>query len=325
MNRAITALSVLLAAQLVLAAGLWFTSADSGEAPSRDLMALTADEVTTVSLADADGEPLKLARTDDTWTLPSNDGFPAATTRVDALVSDLAGLSGRIPVARSEEAFERFRVADDAFERRVKLKTTDGRQATMLIGKSAGAGRVYARNADSDAVYEVAFSARRATPDPQHWYDTDTVGVDPADVKRVSLPSLTLERKENGWALAKPSQEGTELDGGEAARLVTDLANPAFESVSKAEPPEGEPTLSYAVETKAGKSLHFHYYATSEDGTAVLTREDQPWRYQVATSQLTALQDTSVETLLAGKDAEQGDKSQDTAAKNNETAGSGHS
>jgi len=308
MKRAITVLSVLLAAQLILAAGLWLGGRANGSAKPSRLVAVDASRVKQLIITGAKGDSLKLQRTADGWTLPGAGGFPAKSGQAKTLLSQLTAKERRVPVARSDAARSRFHVTADDFERRVVLGDADSPQATIYLGESAGAGRVYARNADSDDVYEVSFDLWQASAKPKDWFDKATARVDPADVKQVDMPGFSLIRAKEGWKFAK-ARDGQEPDPGKAAELVTKLAGPDFTAVAKEKPPQGKPELSYTITAKDGKQVTYHYYQGTKDDSRILVREDQPWRYAVAAKQLAGVEKADAKGLLADKSSGKGGKS----------------
>lgn len=306
MNRAIIVLSALLAAQLVFAGGLYFAG---GEEPARgtsSLLAVEAKEVTGLTVTGPDGQSVELARDEGGWTLPAADGFPADANKAGRLVQTLAGLEAGVPVARSESALSRFKVGDESFQQRVVIQREDGDPVNLLIGESAGAGRVYARRGDSPAVHEVSFQSWLANASLEKWYASGTPAVDPAEVVRVNAPGFTLKRADKGWTLAKPGMLKGEIDAGQAAKLVTDLAQPDFHSVSKGSRPEGGGT-SYELVTKDGSRVTYRYLE-SEGSGAVFVRGDQPWVYRIKPEQLARLTGLKAQSLVA-------DSESDSAAK----------
>lgn len=302
MKRAIVVLSVLLAAQLVLAGGLYFAGGEEPAGGTSPLLAVEAKEVTGLTVTGPDGQSVKLAREEDGWALPAADGFPADADKAGRLVQTLAGLEAGVPVARSESALPRFKVGEESFQQRVVIRREDGDPVNLLIGESAGAGRVYARRGDSTAVREVSFQSWLASTSPDEWYASDVPAVDPAKVVRVNAPGFTLKRVDKGWMLAEPDALKGKIDAGRAAKLVTDLAQPSFQSVSRASRPEGGGT-AYELVTKDGDRITFRYLDDEKSGP-VFVRDDQPWVYRIKAERLTRLAGLKPQSLVADSDAD---------------------
>lgn len=315
MQRTTIILGAVLAAQLVLAAVLQLGLAGGGtaERATGPLAAFERDAIDAVRITGTDGDALRVERGDNGWRLPAADGFPAGAGRVERLLSDLDGFGDRLAVARSEEARERFSVGSGNFERRVELMSGDETVATVLFGGSAGTGRVYARAAGQDTVYEVAFTLQHASVDPQRWYDNAVAGLDPQSVRQAEMPGFVLRRTEGKlWKLVDGASAPAETNPSKALGLVRRLAQPRIRGVARAEPPDAEPVLAYTLTTKEGEEVRFRYFTGGKDSAPHLYRDDQPWRYIVAPKRLAQVRNSSPEKLLAAQDG--GDEASAEAA-----------
>src|SRR3546814_3110692 len=119
----------------VALAGLSLSSGGlAGQPPGTPLLAFGADAVERLTISDGEGESVALARKDDGWVLPQAGDFPADSAKVDALLTRLAEVEQGPPVATSDAAPARLRVAEDAFERKLVLEQTGGDPATVYLG-----------------------------------------------------------------------------------------------------------------------------------------------------------------------------------------------
>ena len=88
MQKTIGILAVLLAAQLVLAVSLSFTTPDlSAAKPDTPLFDLGEHSVERLTIEGPDQQRVVLAREGENWVLPQLEGFPADRTRVDGLLN----------------------------------------------------------------------------------------------------------------------------------------------------------------------------------------------------------------------------------------------
>lgn len=308
MRRTVTILSIVLVGQLVLAAGLNVASRDQGaEASHQALAAFQPDKVDAIRIADGSGDPVLLERRENGWRLAGADGFPADAAAIERLLSKLDGFADRLPVARSDSARERFRVADDQFKRRVTLMAGGEPTAKIFLGKSAGPGQVYARAAGGDLIQEVAFTLRHASADVSQWQDESVAAVQPDNIRKAKLPGFTLQRADGGkgWRLVRGDTASPEkIKPAEANRVLRRLARPDFQAVSKGEPPPGKPDLTYTLVTENGDEIRFAYVAGTETGKqARFYRNDQPWIYSAPAKQLSKVKKLKPEELMASAPA----------------------
>lgn len=301
MRRAVPILTLLLVAQLALAAVLYAGGSGSQVRQAQPLAEFDPAAVDAVEITMGDGTSLRIERGDQGWRLPAADGFPAKPSKVEQLVNRMNGLGGGLPVARTEGARERFRVAADRFERRITLTAGDEVVADVLFGEAAGTGYVYARAQGRNVIYEAEFPMWQIKAKESRWYDPSTLAVKPANVQQLALADFTLRRGDGGegWQVRSG---GTVKDAQrhKAAQLVQNLVRPKITGVARAEPPAGEPDQAYTVVTSGGDEIRFRYFDI-EDGGAHLYRSDQPWRYEVAQKQLAQVNNSAPEKLLAGQ------------------------
>jgi hypothetical protein len=195
MEKTVRLLAGLLALQLLLALGLGALGPDLGEAEAGGaLLAFDAAAVDRLTVADGDGARTVLARADDGWVLPDAGDFPADDDKVERLVERLGALQATVPVATSADARERFRVAEDAYERRIVLAGDGATLAELFLGTSQGVRQVHARAGDGDTIVPVELPTYEAPTDPDDWLDRSVLQFDPATVRAVRLDGLVLRR-----------------------------------------------------------------------------------------------------------------------------------
>lgn len=195
MEKTVRLLAGLLALQLLLALGLGTLDPDLGEAEAGGaLLAFDAATVDRVTVADGEGARTVLARSEEGWVLPDAGDFPADGEKVERLLERLAELQATVPVATSASARERFRVAEDAHERRIVLEGNGATRAELYLGTSQGVRQVHARAGDGDAIVPVELPTYEAPTDPDDWLDRTVLQFDAATVRAVRLDGLVLRR-----------------------------------------------------------------------------------------------------------------------------------
>ncbi|MEE4384648.1 MAG: DUF4340 domain-containing protein, partial [Pseudomonadales bacterium] len=195
MEKTVRLLAGLLVLQLLLALGLGTLGPELGEAEAGGpLLAFEADAVDRVTVADGEGARAVLARGEAGWVLPDAGAFPADGDKVERLLERLAELQATVPVATSAGARERFRVAEDAHERRIVLEGDGARLAELYLGTSQGVRQVHARAGDGDAIVPVELPTYEAPTDPDDWLDRTVLQFDAATVRALRLDGLVLRR-----------------------------------------------------------------------------------------------------------------------------------
>lgn len=216
MKRTVKLLSIALVVQLALAGLVWSTLSGSPSASHEPLLA-NAGEATGITLVDPDDGELNLQRQDDgSWQLA--DGTPADDARVNRLIDRLADLREGFPVARTEAARERFKVADDSFRRKVILRRGEDTLATLLVGSSPAMGEVHVRVAGTDPIY------------------------------RVELPLYEMPATSSYWQAPEPTPEDTDAGADSGADAETDAGTAAG---AETDTGDGTDTADNATETPA--------------------------------------------------------------------------
>ena len=193
MQKTIGMLAVLLVAQVMLTIGMSFTgpnlTAVKPDTPLLELGGLTADRL---SIEGSDNRQLSLVREGEDWVLPDKGNFPADKVKVEHLLDRLSGLKYGLAVATSKGAQKRFKVSEDAFERKVTLAQGEEILADLYLGTSPGMRRVHARTSDDDAVYTVEFGIYDVPVNSEDWEDKSVLQIPRGEIEKIILSDLTL-------------------------------------------------------------------------------------------------------------------------------------
>lgn len=182
----------------------------SGQAASSTLLNFDKAQIDQVSISGND-TTLELSKQDGKWQ--TAEAFPLEAGKMDALLEKLAGLKFGLPVATSEAALKRFKVADDAFERRVLLKKSGETVAELFLGTGSGVRKSHLRNADQEAVYVAEIGSYDVPVAVDEWQDKTVLQVAKDDVTGIKLGDLSLslmeEKPDTPAAAAKESATST--------------------------------------------------------------------------------------------------------------------
>ena len=281
MTRTIQLLALLLAVQLLLALGLSRTGPDlTAHADRTPLLSFEREAVDRILLEGPEDAAVTLKRTDGAWTLTDLDGFPADATKVNQLLARLAELQGGIPAATSATARDRFRVAEDDFERRVHLFAGDDTVATLYLGSSPGMGQIHARAGDSDVIQVVELAAFDIPVKADDWIDRLMLRVPREQIATIELGGLRIARAESSEDPAADSQtpqrwqadglaDGEQLDQQAADTLAERLSELSIGAVlggeAKAEYGLSDPVLDLSVTPAGGEPVRYRI-GKSDDG-----------------------------------------------------------
>ncbi|MEM8627815.1 MAG: DUF4340 domain-containing protein, partial [Pseudomonadota bacterium] len=300
------------------------TGAQEGAEPVRIVRAPAATDGSSGATADSSANPAD----GPIWQVASAHDFPAQPRKVTDLLTTLGELKKGWAVAESSSAHERLKVADDAFERRVVIKTSNGEE-TVFLGTSPLFKRVYARPADDNAVYTVAMSAFDADAVQDNWLERNKLNFDLDAVTSISGPSFTLVKAEQEktegetdsaattpapeWSLSDVP-EGREVDGAKIQAFVNRFRTLNYASVagpgSKAAELIGQPSAQYSIEQGDGEIITLQItmppqesgdgvVATTPAARAKVFASSQPFVFEFARSVVEPLASASMDGFLA--------------------------
>jgi hypothetical protein len=196
-NRYVTALLLLLLAQaLVAAAVFWPQRLYPTDQERPVLLALDPFTIHHITVGDEYDNLAVLKRTGQRWVLPQLGGLPANPRAVEALLAALETAADAWPVADSAAARQRFQVADYLYRRRIDISAS-GSEETIFLGTSPGFRKVHARNIDQGEIYSIGFNTFDAPAVAGGWLDPSLLQIR-APLTIVS-DGYSLERTSDGW------------------------------------------------------------------------------------------------------------------------------
>lgn len=305
MKKWIAILSGLLILQLALALGLNLAGEDyAAFEPTEQLLAFEPAVVDGVRIEDGEAS-VELTRRDGAWVLPGRGGFPADQDAVERLIEKLAALQKGWPVATTAGAVERFKVSDEAYERRISLLAGGTPKAALYVGTSPGFRKVHVRPSGDEAVYAAAFDTWEARTRADDWIDKSVLALDEAEVTRIELPGLVLERDGDGFRVAGLA-EGEEGNPDESRALVETLARLRVESLLDAGgvPADEPPVLELTVTRSERGPLTYRVWKPGDGGDYALTRSDFEQGFGVAGYSIEPLLTASREKLVSSEAAD---------------------
>jgi len=180
MKQPIRLLSLLLIAQLALILLLWSQGIATGRGDAVSLIP-EPSQITGLILEDPEEGKLQLYQSGDGWQFMDADDEDAERVdqaRVERLINRLTELSPDFPVARSDEARERFRVAEDDFRRKLTLTRNSGEETVLLVGTSPVMGESYLRLSEDAAIYRVELPVYELSVNRDVWSKSEDAEVE---------------------------------------------------------------------------------------------------------------------------------------------------
>lgn len=323
MKRPILSLSVILAAQLVLAGGLALATVQRRGGPAdAPLLAFDEKAADRVVVEGPAGAKVELVKADGGWKVATRGGFPADAGKVERLLDRLAALRRAEPVATSAEAAARFKVADGDFERRVTVHAGGKPVATAIFGTSAAMRSVHTRVAGSGDVQLAEFSTWESPAAADEWLDKAVLRLPRGEIEAVIAGGVTLEKvapaadttpassaaSADGGAPATPTwraaglPKGAALDPAAAEALVTAVADLSISGVADAQAASVADTLVVAVRRTGGATVEHRLAKPAAPGTDwILRTSARPETLRVAAYVAEALQRAADPGTLSGK------------------------
>jgi hypothetical protein len=341
MDKTIRLLTALLGIQLLLALGLQFTGTDLAATASNSnalLVTIDKDKVDHFTIEGPDAAKVILAKVDGNWQLPKRHNFPADANKVKRLLGRLEGLKQGQAVTTTSGAHVRFKVTDDAYERRITLAAGDQTLARLYLGTSPGMRQVHARVDDQKPVYAVELDTYDIPVAADGWEDKTLLEIPKTEIQSIDVAGLHLAQmaesattkntspKDGGPATegssenspkegvkpAQPAWQATGLVEGETInrdavnKLAGLLADLRFGSVAgwetKAEYGLDEPILRLSLMRKSGQQVEYLLGKTPDKEEYTLKVSTRPEYFRLPTYTAKPLINAAKrETLLAMK------------------------
>ncbi|ABK42900.1 conserved hypothetical protein [Magnetococcus marinus MC-1] len=296
MARNIRILALLLAAQMGLALVL-LGSGPSLQAvnPNTPLLNLGEGELDELLIEGDDHSQLLLKKQDGLWRLPDHHNYPAEQGDVTALLSQLKSLSHGTPMATSDAALERFKVADTHFNRRITLKRQQQVVAVLYLGSGQGARNSAAHVEGQPGIFNVAIALHQVPQTAKAWQDKTLLQIPAGEIMQIATHGLTLQRQpvDKEDKAAKPSWQATGLQAGETVNstavesLSTKLATLRIEELLGVtdQPAYGldKPVWQATLTRQGQPPLIYQLGHQSEPNSYTLKRSDRPEYFKLPT------------------------------------------
>ena len=305
MRRLIHILAALLIVQVVLAVVLDRAGPDlSPSASDHPMIVLDGKPITRLVIDGIDSQ-VTLEKKSDHWVIPTINDFSADQDKVAELINKLKSIKRNLPVSTSEASRERFRVADEGFERRIQVFVDASVAADIFLGTAPRSRMIHVRQREDTAVFETQMGLHHASATTQEWLDKALLQVAYPDIRAISVPGVfRLEKdanektdKEAGgadqskaaldrWVSADPLGENERIEQSSILVLGQKIANIRLKDVlgttSQSDYGLSTPKLVLQVETRAGQTLIYELGLLQGADDYVLKISNRPEYFALA-------------------------------------------
>lgn len=319
-------LTGVLALQLVLAGGLWWSDrpvSATGQAVATPIDTARVDRVVIEDGTDS----ITLRRTGDDngddnggdgdWIFEDRPEVALDTDRLTELVASVTSLPPALPVATSERSRAQLDVADDDFQRRVQLFAGEERLLSLFVGTSPGYRKAHVRHEGEDAIVAAPLSVHTLPVDRDDWIDATALALPEvalADVESIKTDAWTLtQHNDTTWQLDRTDGVSTDASDTDtwqtsAETLVNaltslrviglapdDVTGELDETGDAVVEPEVSHTLR--VTLADGEPVEFSFAKLTDDRYRV-TRNDHPVAYLVSSATYRQIVTDGIDAVL---------------------------
>ncbi|MBM4458496.1 MAG: DUF4340 domain-containing protein [Chloroflexi bacterium] len=214
--------------QLILAVAAFWPRTPPATAGAPLLGPIKPEEITSLTIYDDKGASVRLAKPNDKWVLPEADDFPADAAKITPILTKLVGIKNSRLIAKTANSHGRLQVADNAFVRRVEVRTSGGLNQTLYLGSSSG-GSVHVRlGSQSDVYLASGLSTWEINADAGSWIDTAYLTIPLDDVVALTLSNangqFNFTRDAQGAWTTEALAAGETFDPGQVTSLLSSVA-----------------------------------------------------------------------------------------------------
>jgi hypothetical protein len=307
MKNWISILAAVLALQIVVAVGVNMGQHDYRAFESEgNLLSFDLQAVDRIRIDGDAGTGVLLDKQDDQWRLPEFNDFPADQGNVKRLLERLAKLARGLPVATTQGAAKRFKVAEASFERKITLLQDDKPQATLYVGTSPDFRKVHVRLLDESDIRSVEFNTYEVGVKPEDWIDKAILTHKAGDIQRVVLSGFTLQQQDDKLGVIGLAEDEETVQD-EAKRLLDQIAGLNIRSVldtaDTSNEGQSEADLRYTLALKSGATQDYTFSKPTDADHYVLKVSHRDELFQVDTWLVDTIKEVTRDKLVRKKAA----------------------
>lgn len=223
-------LTGVLAIQVFITGGLLWNDAYTAQSKSKSILfSFEQKEINRIEISNENDTTI-LSKSNEKWVLPDLQRLPVNEDKLLKFLDKLTRLNPGWPIATTKESFKRFEVANDKFQRKIKIFKDKDLVEEFFVGTSPSFRKGHVRRVNDDAIYSVNLNSYELPADKTQWLDTSLLAV--KDINEIKGKDFILRNSNEKWSI-EPLVENTGADYSNSEineKKVKDLVS-AFKSL----------------------------------------------------------------------------------------------
>ncbi len=207
------------------------------------------------------------------WDVVSQfDAIPASTSRVVNLLSALQEIEATWPVAKTMASQKRFEVAQDAFQKHVKIYvTSQDEPIEFFVGTSPGLRKSHVRLVQSKEIYALPVNVHELSLALDDWLDKKALSL--GEVHKINGPDFSLSKENEVWGFSSKTDQKLDLERLE--EFLSGFRSFCVQGLAQ-ELPKGEPIVFELVDA-FDQVWTYRFYSDGEKNFVLRDDRDTPF------------------------------------------------
>ena len=287
----------LLFAQIVITGIVYFyTGILRGPEVPRMLLTLDGNSVETVRIIGPGEKSVLLEKAEKSgeWGLPEFDGFPANSQAVAQLIDRLTNTELGMQVSKQADSFDRMKVADNNFERKVEIGKAS-EMKTIFFGSAPALRQAHARLSGEKIVYAVKFAPGDIDLKASDWIKKDLLVVDEKKVQTVVAGNIKIQRTQDvnvdgqegskaAWKLFVNNKPAESQDIEKIDEFVKEIADMQIDSIGSDADignVSKKSTFLISLELEDDKKIEYRFAKLNGEEDYLMTTSSRPESFRL--------------------------------------------
>jgi hypothetical protein len=237
---------------------------------------------------------LEKAKKSGEWGLPEFDGFPANSQAVVQLIDRLTNTELGMQVSKQADSFDRMKVADNNFERKVEIGKAS-EMKTIFFGSAPALRQAHARLSGEKIVYAVKFAPGDIDLKASDWIKKDLLVVDEKKVQTVMAGNIKIQRTQDvnvdgqegskaAWKLFVNNKPAESQDIEKIDEFVKEIADMQIDSIgSNADigNVSKKNTFLISLELEGDKKIEYRFAKLNGEEDYLMTTSSRPESFRL--------------------------------------------